>query len=117
MMLMYAINAEIPFQEQFGIFEKIPLTPYHFSWYGIPIKDESGKRKETPMKKIAKCPNNSNHDRFTTTTHEMHNWIVDENGEFVKDLGCLSISHGPDTDNVWICSKCRAQAVFVEVED
>jgi hypothetical protein len=93
------------------------LTPSRFSWYGIPIKDESDKRKEMPMKTIAKCPNNSDHNRFITTAHEMHHWIVDKNGEFVQDLGCLNVTHNPDTDNIWTCKECETEAVFVEVED
>ena len=63
---------------------------------------------------IAVCPKNVNHKKFITTAHEVHDWIVDEKGEFVKDLGCLEISADPDSGNIWTCEVCGTEAV---VED
>ena len=64
----------------------------------------------------ARCPKNHKHNRFTTTAHEVHDWVVDEEGEFVKDLGCSEVDEGPDTENVWTCYICGAEAV-IEYED
>ena len=58
----------------------------------------------------ATCPKNPKHNKFVTTAHEMHDWIVDEKGEFIKDLGCIEITSGPDQDNIWTCNTCGAAA-------
>ena len=39
-----------------------------------------------------KCPKNLRHKRFITTAHEMHEWVVDTDATFVKDLGCLEVA-------------------------
>jgi len=62
----------------------------------------------------AKCPNNPDHKRFGTTAHEVHDWIVDENGDFIEDLGCSEMDSGPDSGNTWTCMECGAEAI---VED
>jgi hypothetical protein len=59
----------------------------------------------------ATCPNNPEHKRFVTVAHEMHDWVVDETGEFVEDLGCLGVSCKPDPGNLWTCKECGTQAV------
>jgi hypothetical protein len=56
------------------------------------------------------CPKNPKHKKFITTAHEMHEWVVDEKGEFVKDLGCVETTAKPDPDNYWICKICNAHA-------
>lgn len=56
------------------------------------------------------CPNSNRHKRFITTAHEVHDWEVDEKGDFLKDLGCAETSHKPSVDNVWHCAVCGAQA-------
>ena len=60
------------------------------------------------------CPNNENHKRFLTTAHEVHDWVVDEEGDFVEDLGCTEVAHKPDVGNVWICKDCSAEAKIIE---
>ena len=67
-------------------------------------------RKGVTMKAV--CPKSKKHKRFVTTAWEVHNWVVDENGEFVRDMGCNEIGHRPDRDNIWNCKKCGAEAVF-----
>lgn len=59
----------------------------------------------------AVCPKSKKHKTFITTAHEVHDWIVDENGEFIKDLGCLEIASDPDSNNIWTCEVCGAEAV------
>ena len=37
------------------------------------------------------CPKNKRHTRFITTAHELHEWVIDRDGIFVKDQrGCRS---------------------------
>ena len=62
-----------------------------------------------------KCPNNPEHNRFVTTAHELHDWLVDPDGEFVCDLGCIETVHRPDPDNVWTCQACGEEAVNSEL--
>jgi len=69
------------------------------------------------MRIKAICPKNKKHNKFVTTAHEVHDWIVNEFGECVKDLGCSEISVAPDINNIWICEVCGAKAKFVEIED
>jgi hypothetical protein len=61
----------------------------------------------------ATCPNNSEHKRFTTTAIEIHDWLVDQDGEFIRDLGCSQVYEYPDKLNsVWTCTMCDAEATF-----
>ena len=62
----------------------------------------------------ATCPKNPEHKKFVTTAHEQHDWVVTETGEIIEDLGCLDVTHGPDSDNIWSCRDCGAEA---RVED
>ncbi len=62
------------------------------------------------------CPSDPTHNKFYTTAHEVHDWIVDSNGEFVEDLGCSEVSVFPDVNNEWHCTVCRDAAVFVDEE-
>ncbi len=59
----------------------------------------------------AVCPNNPDHKEFITSAHEVHDWVVDQNGEFIKDICCTEISARPNIDNTWICNSCREIAV------
>lgn len=58
----------------------------------------------------AVCPNNPEHDRFRTVAHVMEDWIVDEKGSFLENLGCLQVDHGPDAGNNWTCMECEEEA-------
>jgi hypothetical protein len=60
------------------------------------------------------CPDNPDHKRFGTVAHEVHDWIIDENAQFVKDLGCSEMAHGPTKGNTFTCCECGAEAI---VED
>jgi len=57
------------------------------------------------------CPNNPDHKEFITSAHEVHDWVVDQNGTFIKDLCCIETSAGPNIDNTWTCISCRAIAI------
>lgn len=57
------------------------------------------------------CPTNPEHKTFITTVHEIHDWEVDAEGNFIRDLGC-SDSHKPDHGNIWTCSECGAEGVL-----
>jgi hypothetical protein len=69
------------------------------------------EHQQEAVEMLAKCPNNPKHTRFVTVAHEMHDWVVDEHGNFIEDLRCVDTSHGPDPDNIWTCQECGAQAV------
>jgi len=58
----------------------------------------------------AVCPKDSEHQRFVTTAHEVHDWVVDSNGDFLEDLGCIEVAHSTDPDNIWTCQECGATA-------
>ena len=59
------------------------------------------------------CPNNREHDRFTTTVHVMQEWEVDSKGEYLDVVDdFMQISSPPDIQNIWICSECGEQAIF-----
>jgi len=57
------------------------------------------------------CPKNPNHKEFITTAHELHEWVVANDGEFIEDKGCLSIASPPDSDNIWTCKECGTEAI------
>ena len=56
------------------------------------------------------CPKDPAHKEFITSAHEVHDWVVDENGEFKEDLGCDQVAHYPDADNCWTCRVCGEDA-------
>lgn len=60
---------------------------------------------------IAVCPANPDHKRFITVAHEIHDWIVDEHGNFLEDKECLETTHDPDPGNMWTCAECGTTAV------
>jgi hypothetical protein len=57
------------------------------------------------------CPNDPEHKEFITTAHEMHDWVVDSEGNFLRDLGCVQIDCAPDKDNIWSCNICGVDAI------
>lgn len=63
------------------------------------------------------CPKNPKHKKFVTTAHIMQEWVVDQEGEFIK-VGkggeCLEVTEQPDPDNLWTCHACGAEAVVTE---
>lgn len=61
--------------------------------------------------KLKWCPNNPNHKTFVTTAHEVHEWVVDEAGNFISDRGCIEVAHSPNKSNIWTCSECGVEAV------
>ena len=61
------------------------------------------------MRKV--CPKDPTHNEFITTAHEQHEWLVNGEGEFKEDLGCMATTHAPDPQNCWTCKECFAEAV------
>lgn len=55
---------------------------------------------------FASCPKNPNHKRFITTAHVVENWIVDETGGFIDNLGSIETAQDPDPGNLWACADC-----------
>jgi hypothetical protein len=58
----------------------------------------------------AVCPKDPSHNRFATTAHVVQDWVVDEHGNFIRELSTLETTHGPDTGNIWTCLNCGAEA-------
>lgn len=63
----------------------------------------------------ATCPTSSKHNRFTTMAHISEEWVVDEDGEFVRegDPGVGEIVAKPHPENTWTCVTCGLDAVVI----
>ena len=55
------------------------------------------------------CQTSKEHKRFFTTAAEIHDWEVDETGEFIKDLGCSEMVSRPDENSSFSCKTCGAK--------
>lgn len=55
------------------------------------------------------CPKNKKHNKFVTTAHEMHDWVIDDRGAFIEDLGLVQVTHGPTIGNIFTCKKCGSE--------
>lgn len=64
----------------------------------------------------ATCPKNKKHKKFLVTAHVTQGWEVDENGNFLKcKQQCEEVTHEPDSNDIWVCAKCGAEAEVVDV--
>ena len=64
----------------------------------------------------AVCPCCKN-TTFTTVAHVAQDWVVDEKGNFISAINnCTDIVAPPDPDNIWCCTNCGAEAIFVDDE-
>lgn len=70
------------------------------------------------MNKIAVCPKNKKHKKFVTVAHVSEDWVVDEQGNFLRVAkDCYhEIIAPPHPENSWTCCACGAQAKFVKKE-
>ena len=56
------------------------------------------------------CPNHCGSD-FNVTAHVTQDWEVDAEGNFKKALNqCVEVTHGPQEDDCWECSRCGMEA-------
>lgn len=56
------------------------------------------------------CPNRCGAN-FEVTAHVTQDWEVDAEGNFEKALNqCVEVTHGPQEDDCWECSRCGAEA-------
>lgn len=61
--------------------------------------------------KVGPCPKCSN-KTFNVTAHVTQTWLVDEDGDFIKaESDCDEVTHSPDADDVFTCSKCGAEVL------
>ena len=60
------------------------------------------------------CPTNPKHNRFITVAHVSQDWEVDEEGNFIDDLGSFETVAEPNAGNVWTCKICHAEAIVTE---
>ena len=57
-------------------------------------------------KKIHVCPK-CGAKAFSVTAHVTQDWVVDENGDFIKcENDCVEVTHRPDDEDVWSCYNC-----------
>jgi hypothetical protein len=50
------------------------------------------------------CPKNPKHKRFATTAHVMQDWIIDNDGNWIRTLTeCVEVVHGPEKGNCFTC--------------
>ena len=63
---------------------------------------------------MKRCPRCGSHC-FCVTAHVTQDWLVDENGNFLKALHeCGEVTHYPDDDDLWQCGKCGYEAAGAE---
>lgn len=61
--------------------------------------------------KIGPCPKCGS-TTFHATAHVTQTWLVDEDGEFIKaETNCDEVTHSPDTEDLFECSKCGAEVL------
>ena len=60
------------------------------------------------------CKDHPENRQFVAGATVNHEWLVDENGEFIRDLGALD-SEMYD-DDIW-CAICGELAIWIEGED
>ena len=60
------------------------------------------------------CPKNNRHRKFSTTAKELHDWIVDEEGNFVDDLGCRDVIGKLGMKDEYECSLYGTKAVVLD---
>jgi len=66
--------------------------------------------------KKAVCPNNPAHKRFHANAHIVQDWVVDEGGNYIETLhDCSEVTHEPDSEDIWTCAECGAEAIFENV--
>ena len=57
------------------------------------------------------CPKNPEHKYFTTLAVIYQEWLVDGHGEFYEVREeCTDIFAKPQTENIWECDECGAEA-------
>lgn len=64
----------------------------------------------------AVCTKNPKHKQFYASAHVVQDWMVDEQGNWVKTTcNCSEITHSPDSEDVWQCAICGADVKFVGI--
>lgn len=60
------------------------------------------------------CPNHCG-AHFDVTVHVTQDWEVDAEGNFEKTLNeAVEVTHGPQEDDCWTCSKCGSEAEAIQ---
>ena len=63
----------------------------------------------------AVCPNNKNHNEFITVAYVSQDWVVDSEGEFIRECDCENQTlHRPNSGNEWTCGICGEQAIVTD---
>lgn len=63
------------------------------------------------MKRCPKCGN----EEFLVSAHVVQDWKVDKNGNFIEEINsCSEVTHEPDDEDLWTCTKCNYETVGSE---
>ena len=63
------------------------------------------------MKQCPRCGSKC----FCVTAHVTQDWVVDENGAFLRSNNdCVEVTHFPDDEDVWDCESCGYSAAGKE---
>jgi len=63
---------------------------------------------------MKRCPICGN-EKFYVTAHVTQDWLVDNNGDYVKtESECVEVIHKPNDEDVWVCANCGWDAMGKE---
>lgn len=65
----------------------------------------------------ARCPEDSDHNKFVTTLHVQQEWVVSEHGELLEEGAASNVTGGPNADSLWRCATCGAVAKVTSSRD
>ena len=58
----------------------------------------------------ARCPADPTHKTFITVAHVSEDWLVDEDGNWIKTVAQGEVTQKPQPGNVWTCATCQTEA-------
>jgi len=63
------------------------------------------------------CPNNPKHKRFSTYAAISREWIVDEDGKFIREGKNSDIINYPDEHDCFWCVECATEADKIKADE
>jgi hypothetical protein len=60
------------------------------------------------------CSKMPSHKTFIVSAHVVETWEVDEHGNFLKRIDCTDVTHRPDSNDIWECATCGAEAMVYD---
>ena len=56
------------------------------------------------------CTEDPSHKTFNATATVQELWVTDAKGEFLEAVKTGDVVHRPDSDDLWYCNECGADA-------